>query len=138
VFDPSDKFSKVTRAAGFGNAVNDYAGDLFLGQKLAVAAGENVDVNRPTMQDFRWIGNGLAVVHMRKTFVVYNRPLAVGVAIKDISKTFMYDFHYGWVRCKMLGTGATIAAADSTARHTSWARWLYPTKRTRFLVKMAW
>ena len=45
---------------------------------------------------------------------------------------------YGWVRCKMLGTGATIAAADSTARHTSWARWLYPTKRTRFLVKMAW
>ena len=64
------------------------------------------------MQDFRWIGNGLAVVHMRKTSVMYNRPLAVGVAILDISKTFMYDFHYNVMK-KRYGEAAELLFTDT-------------------------
>ena len=45
VLNPSDKFAKITGAARFRYAVNDYAGDLFLSQKLTVAAREHVNVN---------------------------------------------------------------------------------------------
>lgn len=40
------------------------------------------------------INENLVAVSMKKTKIVMNRPLYVGMCILDISKTVMYDFHY--------------------------------------------
>ena len=42
----------------------------------------------------------LIAIHMKKTEVYFNKPVYVGQAILDISKTLMSDFHYDYIRAK--------------------------------------
>ena len=68
--------------------------------------------SKPTFVDMQLIGNGLVALHMRATSVLYNKPLAVGVAVLDISKTFMYDFHYDFV-VEKYGRDARLLFTDT-------------------------
>jgi hypothetical protein len=56
-----------------------------------------VEASKPTFLDFRLFGNDLVALRMRKTRVKYDRPLIMGMAILDVAKTFVYDFHYSYV-----------------------------------------
>lgn len=40
----------------------------------------------------------LVAVHMLKTQVKLNKPVYLGMSILDLSKTFMYDFFYDYVK----------------------------------------
>ena len=42
----------------------------------------------------------LVAVHLRKTKLTFNKPIYVGMSILDVSKTLMYDFHYGYMKEK--------------------------------------
>ena len=42
----------------------------------------------------------LIAVHVKKTEVYFNKPIYVGQAILDLSKTLMFDFHYDYIREK--------------------------------------
>ena len=42
----------------------------------------------------------LIAVHMKETEVYFNKPIYVGQAILDLSKTLMLDFHYDYIRAK--------------------------------------
>ena len=37
---------------------------------------------------------------MRKTKIVFKKPVYLGMCILDLSKIFMYDFHYNYVKEK--------------------------------------
>lgn len=41
----------------------------------------------------------LIAVHMKRTEVYFNKPIYVGQAILDLSKT-LFDFHYDYIRKK--------------------------------------
>ena len=42
----------------------------------------------------------LVTLHMKKTEMYFNKPIYVGQAILDLSKTLMIDFHYNFIRKK--------------------------------------
>ena len=44
--------------------------------------------------------HNLIAVHMKKNEVYFNKPIYVGQAILDLSKTLMFDFHYYYIREK--------------------------------------
>ena len=54
----------------------------------------------------------LVAVHMKNTEVYFNKPVYVGQAILDLSKTLMFDFHYNYVK-KKYGNKAELLFTDT-------------------------
>ena len=54
----------------------------------------------------------LVAVHMKKTEVYFNKPIYVGQAILDLSKTLMCKFHYNFIR-KKYGDKAELLLTDT-------------------------
>ena len=42
----------------------------------------------------------LVAVHLKKTSLLMNKPVYLGMCILDLSKTIMYDFHYNYIKPK--------------------------------------
>ena len=42
----------------------------------------------------------LVAIHMKKTRLVFNKLVYLGMCILDLSKTLMYDFHYNYIKHK--------------------------------------
>ena len=64
-------------------------------RKLAVKLSSKPNFERLTIFD-----ENLVAVHMKKTEEYFNRPIYVGQAILDLSKTLMFDFRYNYIRKK--------------------------------------
>ena len=56
--------------------------------------------SRPNFERATIFDKNLIAVHMKKTEVYFNKPVYVGQAILDLSKTLMFDFHYNYIKKK--------------------------------------
>ncbi|CAH3194487.1 unnamed protein product [Porites evermanni] len=56
--------------------------------------------NKPNFDRATIFDKNLIAVHMKKTEVYFNKPVYVGQAILDLSKTLMFDFHYNYIKKK--------------------------------------
>ena len=54
----------------------------------------------------------LISVHMKKTSLLMNKPVYLGMCILDLSKTIMYDFHYNYIKPKY-GDKAKLLITDT-------------------------
>jgi len=54
----------------------------------------------------------LVAVHMKKTELVFNKPVYLRMSIQDLSKTLMYDFHYNYMKVKY-GDNCTLLITDT-------------------------
>ena len=57
-------------------------------------------VNKPNFKSFKIFCDDLIACHMIRTKLVFNKPIYVGMAILELSKTLMYDFHYKHIKKK--------------------------------------
>ena len=58
----------------------------------------------------------LIAVHMKKTEVYFNKPIYVGQAILDLSKTLMFDFHFDYIQKKYTATKEHNDATEGACR----------------------
>ena len=48
---------------------------------------------KPNFNQCNIFSKDLVAIHMKKTKLVFNKPVYLGMCILDLSKTLMYDFH---------------------------------------------
>ena len=55
---------------------------------------------KPNFKHLNIFCEELIAVHMKKTSLIFNKPVYLGMCILDLSKTIMYDFHYNYIKNK--------------------------------------
>jgi len=58
---------------------------------------------KPNYKSTTIFDENLVAIHMKKTKLVYNKPIYLGMCILDLSKTLIYDFHYNYFKPKYAG-----------------------------------
>ncbi|KAK9869282.1 hypothetical protein WA026_003035 [Henosepilachna vigintioctopunctata] len=83
--------------------------DVKLVSKWGGRYGAKNLIASPRFESRTIFGGDLVAVEMRRAEVVFDKPLYIGMAILDISKAVMYDFHYDFMlrifeveACKLL------------------------------------
>ena len=92
-------FFKLMNNSVFGKTIENIRKrqNIFLidNRKKAAKLSSRPNFDRATIFD-----KNLIAVHMKKTEVYFNKPVYVGQAILDLSKTLMFDFHYNYIKKK--------------------------------------
>ena len=69
-------------------------------------------VAKPTYVSCKIFHENLVAVHMKKNFLLLDKPSYVGMCILDLSKVLMYDFHYNFIKNKY-GDRAILLFTDT-------------------------
>ena len=59
--------------------------------------------SKPNFQSHIRFSDDLVAVQMKRTELVLNKPIYLGMSILDISKNLMYNFHYSYIKPKFGG-----------------------------------
>ena len=90
-------FFKLMINAVFGKTIENIRKrqnvELVDNRKKALKLSSKPNFDRATIFD-----ESLVAIHKKKTEVFFNKPIYVGQAILDLSKTHMFDFHYNYIR----------------------------------------
>ena len=92
-------FFKLMNNSVFGKTIENIRKrqniHLIDNRKKAIKLSSKPNFDRCTIFD-----RNLMALHMKNTEVYFNKPVYVGQAILDLSKTLMFDFHYNYIKDK--------------------------------------
>ena len=54
--------------------------------------------SKPTLKTITRFSDNLIACHMKRVRLKFDKPIYIGMAVLDISKTLMYDFHYSTIK----------------------------------------
>ena len=104
-------FFKLMNNSVFGKTIENIRKrqniELVDNRKKAAKLSNKPNFDRATIFDKNRIA-----VHMKKTEVYFNKPVYVGQAILDLSKTLMFNFHYNYIKEKY-GNKAELLFTDT-------------------------
>ena len=69
-------------------------------------------ISKPNLKHWTKYDDNLVAVHLKRTKLIFNKPVYCGMAILDISKTLIYDFHYKYIKPKY-GEKAKLLMTDT-------------------------
>ena len=67
---------------------------------------------KPNFNHCNIFSEDLVAIHMKKTKLVFNKPVYLGMCILDLSKTLMHDIHYNYIKQKY-GDKAKLLFTDT-------------------------
>ena len=104
-------FFKLMNNNVFGKTTENIANHvdirLVCDEKEALKLAAKTNYDRFTIFD-----ENLIAVHMKRTKLVYNKPIYLGMCILVLSKTLMYNFHYNYIK-KKYSDKATLLFTDT-------------------------
>lgn len=74
--------------------------------------GARMLISRPNFKRFTIFDEDLVAIELKRTNILMNKPIAIGLAILDISKVVMYDFHYNFMKPRY-GDNVTLTYTDT-------------------------
>ena len=72
--------------------------------------GAEALISKPNFHSRSIFSENIVAVELRKTKILFSKPIYVGLSVLDISKTLIYDFHYDYMlreyanKCKLMYT----------------------------------
>ena len=92
-------FFKLMNNSVFGKTMENVRNQRDI--KLVVTnARRRKSVSEPNYHTRKHFSEDLMAIEMKKTKVIMNKPIYLGQAILDISKTLMYEFWYHYLKPK--------------------------------------
>ena len=67
---------------------------------------------KPNFKHCNIFNKNLIAIHMKKTFLTFDKPVYLGMHILELSKTLMFDFHYNYIK-KKYGDKAKLLFTDT-------------------------
>ena len=104
-------FFKLMNNSVFGKTIEN----LRKRQSIKIVDNRNSalkEIKKPNFERATIFDKNLVALHMQKTEIYFNKPVYVGQAILDLSKTLMYDFHYNYIKPKY-GKKAELLFTDT-------------------------
>ena len=93
------RFFKLMVNSIFGKAMENLQKRINI--KLINNAKDNVKcINKPSFVSQKIFSKNFVAVHEIKPVLILNKPIYVGFSILDLSKYFMYEFHYKYIKSK--------------------------------------
>lgn len=86
--------------------------DIKLKSQWEGRQGARMLISRPNFKRHTIFDENLVAIELEKTNIMMNKPIAIGLAILDISKVVMYDFHYNFMKPKY-GENVSLAYTDT-------------------------
>ena len=76
-----------------------------LRKRISVTLGNNAKdyvkcISKPSFVSQKIFSKNLVAIHEIKPILKLNKPIYVGFIILDLSKLFMYEFHYKFIKSK--------------------------------------
>ena len=104
-------FFKLMNNAVFGKTMENVRNHRDI-KLVTTNKQRNKLVSEPNYHSTKYISEDLLIIEMKKVEVKMNKPVYLGQAILDISKTLMYEFWYDYIKPKY-GDNARLCYMDT-------------------------
>ena len=95
----SKDFYKLMNNSVFGKTMENIRDRVDI--KLVQTKAELLKLtSKPTLKTITRFSDNLIACHMKRVRLKFDKPIYIGMAVLDISKTLMYDFHYNTIKHK--------------------------------------